>query len=52
MHCLNYSGQESKKKKSAGYADIPVSVTLKYGLGHQTWTPSKVATMQSLKDLP
>ena len=35
MHCLNYTGQESKKQSAVYDSDTPV--TLKKGPGHQTW---------------
>ena len=35
LHCLNYSGQESKKQFAVYDSDTPV--TLKQSQGQQTW---------------
>ena len=51
MHCLDYTGQESKKQFAVYDSDI--AAALKYG--NQTWyelVDPKVMIMQWLKDLP
>ena len=54
MHHLNYSGQESKKRFAVYDSDTPVTLNkVKVVKLDMHWSnPSKVVTMQSLKEFP